>query len=473
VNRKFGRRAAIMVAGAAALIGAAAPAAQAAWTAPYTTQCSGESLVGRGASFQNTLHNGLVGPPAVLGIIGKWYETGAQQCGTWPENGKTITYPGGGSGAGRTVMGAGTTTSGVSRATAAGALSDARFGGTDEPPTAAQEADIEDGDPGDPNDNGVLHTIPIASGAVPIIVNYPDGCSIPTAFEYKPNASNQTTRIKLSNSRVEQVFQGNTSRDTWGELVTGITGTWAGDGVTPCASLKVKRVVRRDVSGTTFTVKQWFKTIRPTFSWLESEGLGNTSWPNATNPGSATLVIPPANGNGSLADTVNANDGSIGYGDLATARDKGFTMTPSTPPAAPDTTFWIPTYNGAGVIKEPQINSTGYLTGGARGANCANTTYNNVPASTLDNWVAVTGIPSTSDYGICTLTYVMAFDDHADVWGNSAAEQGKARTTRDYLFYLLNGGQNNLQNLDYAKVPNSILSVMRPSYLGSVNFDKP
>ena len=44
---------------------------------------------------------------------------------------------------------------------------------------------------------------------------------------------------------------------------------------------------------------------------------------------------------GALTGGGNATDGSIGYFDLATAREKGFTITPTTSQAH-DHTYWVP-----------------------------------------------------------------------------------------------------------------------------------
>src|SRR5262249_39739953 len=155
-------------------------------------------------------------------------------------------------------------------------------------------------------------------------------------------------RFKVSNATLEAAFAGDSSADTWGELLPGIDETAAGgraDG--DCAALPVKRVVRLDSSGTSFVLKDWLDTINAARGW---PGFANTAWPN--DSGNTMVIRGAANGGGPVGDALNANDGSIGYMDLATSRSKGFDWTPNTG----DTTFWIPTRNGANSLQEPTLD---------------------------------------------------------------------------------------------------------------------
>jgi hypothetical protein len=63
---------------------------------------------------------------------------------------------------------------------------------------------------------------------------------------------------------------------------------------------------------------------------------------------------------------------------------------------------------------------------------------------------------------MCTLTYVIAFDDYAKVFGGSAEEEAKARSVRDYLENALTeGSQAQLASQDYAALPDNLLNIAR------------
>jgi ABC-type phosphate transport system substrate-binding protein len=421
-------------------IAALASTAQAAFTPPYAgNRCSGSSIVGRGASFQ---------APAQTGWIAGFTDPSTGVCKTWTAAGKSVTYQSLGSGAGRGAFGAGT-----GGATAGVRDPDIRFVGTDDPFSPSEENTAEAGDVSDPNDNGELRTIPVAVGAIAVSVNFPDGCVIPASAQVRPNADG-TTRFKTSNARWEKAWEGNSSVDTWGELLPGISGNSGG---TPCTQFPVSRVVRLDNSGTTFAFKQWLKTINPSFAWGERppDSLPNQSWPN--DSGSTAVQRGTANGNGPLADKLNTVDGGIGYIELSVARAKGFTKA-----ADPtDSTYWVPTQNGDGKFVDPQADqSAGYRADStSRGANCSKTVFRNVPPSgagddpTLANWADVIGVGSSVGYGVCTLTYDVIWDDYADVYGNTNTEQAKARSVKDYETYVTGNGQAVLPGVDYSKLP--------------------
>lgn len=479
---------ALAVGACASLFGAAS--AQAAFETQYTTGlnkglCSGGSIVGDGASFQNNAHNSATG-----WIFQFRNNISAKTCGTagptvWPQ---TITYNGIGSGGGMDKWGrtAGNTPGYVRDA-------NTRFVGTDDPPTAAQLVKMQGGDSTVATDNGLIRTIPVAVGAIAVVVNYPNNCTIPSASYYKPATGSTnypqdgTTRFQISNARLEAAFAGDPSFDTWGELLPGITNT---DGSTNCAAIPVTRVVRADSSGTTFSFKQFMKSINPSRTW-EEPTLANQAWPNctvATDPvatlhvGGGGCVKSSSNNGTNLAIRLSTIDGGIGYVALADARNNGYDMTPGTigsPVNAPvDTTFWIPVRGGASgtTAIEPQKNAYAYKTGATsltKGSRCAGVQVQNVPAgadptladaSGNGNWASVTAIGSTVNYPACALTYNLAFDDYADVYnaGNqtgNATEEARARSVASYEQYITYGGQASLYSNDYAPLPTGLRTI--------------
>lgn len=487
------RLATAAAAGALAAV-AVAPTANAAFTSPFVPKCSGASITGKGASFQNTLQtawiNGFANSYCAGTVFtnsnpnsrGSFDPLEVDTVGGIPL--KTVAYTGGGSGVGLQAMG-------INNGTNPNQNRDAvtRAAGTDDPPTAAQIAQANQGPlPDVPGDEGALRTIPVASGSVVVIMNYPDDCNIPAAFAFKPPDGSYkypagTTRVKLTRSRLEYAFAGDPNYDTWGELIPGITGK-NGKTDAACQSQEVERVVRLDASGTTFAFKQWLDLQRPTRQWREDavpQVYANQAWPN--DSGSTAVLRGTANGNGALADKVNATDGSIGYNDLATARSKGFTKSNTDA----DTTFWLPVQNQANSYKEPTYSPESYKVARApgtidagdpgftpkKGANCRSTVYNNLPGGgdgpedTLLSWSQVSGVGGTGEYPICTLTYTMVWDDTFDAFGAglNRIEEARQKTVKDFLFYALsNTGQNLGDVNDYARVPNDILEdVARPA----------
>ncbi len=494
------RRLATAITAGALVAAVAAPSANAAFTSPFVPKCSGASISARGASFQLSIQNAWIAGfgGSAAGIYcentqftnsnvnsrGSFDTDKVDLAAVPPIPLKTVTYLSGGSGAGLQSMG-------INNGTNPNQNRDpvTRFAGTDDPPTATQVAQANQGPlPDVSGDEGALRTIPVASGAVVVIVNYPNDCAIPAAFRFKaPDGSYKypagTTRLKITRSRMEFAFSGESGWDTWGEFVPGITGI-NGKTDADCQSQELERVVRLDASGTTFAFKQWLDLQRPTRQWREDavpQVLANQAWPNDT--GSTAVQRGAANGNGSLADKVIATDGSIGYNDLSTARTKGFNKDNSDT----DGTFWLAVQNQANSYKEPTYSPESYKVTRApgtidagdpgftpkKGANCRSTVYNNLPGGgngpedTLLSWSPVTGVGGTGEYPICTLTYDMAWDDSFDAFGAGAnrIEEARQKSIKDYLFFALsNTGQNLGDTNDYARVPDSILvNVARPA----------
>src|SRR5262245_50636118 len=127
-------------------------------------KCAGEDVPANGASFATNAHNFVFKPSFANSYCADTPFSGA--------GAPVITYTGNGSGAGRAAMMDRSTTS--------------RFAGSDEPPVPTEIQKMNTGvgkegnpaaDP-DPSDNGQIHVIPAAIGAVAALVNWPDACSI-------------------------------------------------------------------------------------------------------------------------------------------------------------------------------------------------------------------------------------------------------------------------------------------------------
>jgi ABC-type phosphate transport system substrate-binding protein len=463
---------------AAMAVAVGAPTAGASFKPPYNTKCAGSNISGVGSTFQNTLQNVW---------SANW---GAASCsGAAP----TITYNAAGipngSGAGLAAVGAVDTPSTTARST------QFAFAGTDDAPTQTQIDNANAGNVNDANDNGALRTIPVAAGAIAIIVNYPDTCILPDGFKYtKTSGPAGNTRLALSKGRMERLFRGGTGNTTWGSIVAGIDDDNSVDHdatQNQCANLAVKRVVRKDVSGSSLTIKRWLDVQRPATGWLTN--WDNTHWPN---DGDGSVVVPTGTGGGQVAAAVNATDGSVGYVDLATARGAGFDLNPGTG----DTTYWLPVQDQNASYQDPQYYHYAQVTNAAyqafygkpvqKGANCRTTQFTGIPDAngdgkdaddTFASWQNVSGVASGSNggYPICLLTYDLAFDDAYDAFKGDLPPvtprpiEAAQRTVRDYLVYgtsLSGATQANLN--DYAQLPEDIRSLIASPAAQALSFNK-
>jgi ABC-type phosphate transport system substrate-binding protein len=373
------------------------------------------------------------------------------------------------------------------------------FQTTDEPPSPTQQAAMNAGT-ASPADDALIHVIPAATGSSVLVMHAPEGCVIRTVAN-KTNGTDGmldgadtgdgeadlTQRIRLTNTLLEKAFAGDSDADEWGEIAPGISGTPtnAQQSVGDCEDVPVKRIVRQEVSGTTYGWKAYLHLINPGRGWLSTFGSPNTLWPPRgggapVSPVATTrddlvcraaggLCSGPSSGNGSLADALNATDGAIGYGDLDTARGKGFEITPdvTVPVTTQDYTFWSPLQNNPGRAAtgyvEPTADPLAHKTGvGRKGANCANVPVANIPTPdrspngdpTLGDWSQAYAAGGLG-YGACVLTYVLAWDDNAPVYGNTAGEEAEARTVKDFLTVILSTPGQSFRNADYSALPNS------------------
>lgn len=431
------------------------------------SQCQGADVLGRGASFAQAAH-GAWEVPFRNNFCG----------GTGPD----IQYDPAGSGAG------------INGLKLRGAT-DPRFGGTDDPLSTTQKNEIQAGTVAE-GDEGLIHQVPIAVGAVAPLVNFPDNCDV-TALPAGSKTDEQNVdgdgtpddvvRVRFTKAQYEAVWaQGSAGAPmvNWDDVFPALAGDVDCD-------KPVIRVVRFDNSGTTFAFKDYLSKINGARGWLTTyqEGAnGNREWPGAEfgttgqcgatagpgKPDDATdhLTSACANNATNLTAKLIATDGSIGYADVATAR----TASPSlaiTPETNDNDTYWTQLENGSNAFTEATADPNGFRsTDGAKGANCSSTVFTNVPANTLADWAPVSGVNSPTGFGLCTLTYAMLWDDNADVYGVSALEEERARTVKDYFtFVTSDAGQLLLTANDYVELP-SALQAIAVTGVNAVNYNK-
>jgi hypothetical protein len=252
----------------------------------------------------------------------------------------------------------------------------------------------------------------VTKGATTIIVNFPRYCQLAAGdADLAPYA-----RFQVSNARLEQMFNGDSAHDQWGEFLPGIKaipGNGASRTTAQCQAQVIKRVVRPDASAQTASLKSLLNAVNPSTGW--SSAFAGTTWPNASN-----VLTAAASGAAAQADLVRSTLGSIGYADLAAARANAFKkLAESDLPVAVGTykydstnavagfspTDWIYTFNKrlfwiplekvatAGTFAEP-TSTQNAIRSNKLGSNC--------PGVPSGDWS--TGSPAlpATDYSLCT-----------------------------------------------------------------------
>jgi ABC-type phosphate transport system substrate-binding protein len=197
-----------------------------------------------------------------------------------------------------------------------------------------------------------------------------------------------------------------------------------------------------------------------------------------------------ATGNGGTVAVTRSNVGSIGYADLATVRsstasssfqkenagDSLYTM----PIAVRDsvTAFVDPAKDPNG-FKQFKSGSADQQPSG--GAACDDVTIRDLPSgsdpTTGTGWDVTSMVYPAAGYGICTLTYVLAWDDNAPVYvsglgGNYALEERRARAVKDYLdFVVSDTGQSLLTTADYSVLPEAV-QTLADTAVDRIDWDK-
>ncbi|MEI6447021.1 MAG: hypothetical protein WCO96_03960 [Actinomycetes bacterium] len=312
---------AVSLVAAFGMLGAGAGSANAAGFT--TAQCNGSAIIGGGASFPNSAHTNAY---IALG----WPE----KCGS---SAPSVTYRSSGSGCGMQLMGRNNSScstfspyQGTSLATNTdGANSRAqteRFGQSDDPLSSSNISQINAGTTA-PGDEGKIIQIPNALGAIAVVVNTPDGCTI---FQ-KPGSTDimstdadttnrgftaaqqaqisnfgsgnaGTARLQLTRSQIEGIYRRSAGYRTWGDIVPWINdgnGTASQANDTRCVNFPIIRVKRADDSGSTYAFKDFLNAINGSGSWKSTYGSGNQKWPNA-----ADLVTFDYNNDSDTTDSV-------------------------------------------------------------------------------------------------------------------------------------------------------------------------
>jgi ABC-type phosphate transport system substrate-binding protein len=444
-------------------------------------QCSGVSIVGRGSTFQNPAQ--LVWQPgfnANTSTVGCSGSQGSK--GTPKAEYRNKESADRGSGSCLKVFGAEKVTPNREYS----------FCGTDEAPNAKQKEEIESHKTGGEAES--LETIPVLQGAVAVIVHLPEGCKASSEPTEEKGKLVKLGRLSLDDATVEGIYRG--TINTWKQLIEA-QGAHANDKLT-CAvpaeeEEEISRIVRLDHSGTTHIFKAYLSLVNSApfkaepyeesysgsstgcgakfpaeeKTWAEvSEACPNQRWPEA-----AHVVRPTESGNPGVVNKVNATPSSIGYADLAVAREYKFFsskgMGGENKKGEQSTKFWAP-------MQDSSTAGVSYADPASKGdtekvasSNCKNTQYVEAeeklfpPASTRSLWNAAKASLTEENYPICGLTYDLAFREYKPyLVGTPFEATGKATATtvENYLMYEVSskGGGKEVKNHDYESLPTEV-----------------
>lgn len=499
------RIALVCIVAAAAIAALAAPGAASA-ASDLGAQCSGSSVEGLGSTFQAPLQQKLWNP--------KFNEVEHPLAcnGTQGSKGKpAVVYN---QGTGNTGSGACLKAFGAEKT--APKYSAFPFCGTDEAPNLTQKKEIEEHAEAGVEEKA-LETIPVAQGAVAVIVNLPAGCKAQSVVEVGTHKS-KLGRLVFDHTTLEAIYSGVVKN--WKEAV-GLQGVNHGEDQLTCTGgtaeeeTPITKIVRRDKSGTTHIFKAYLLQIstenikmeafnepeegsgkkpcgvalpEEEKTWAQvSEGCENQRWPTA-----AKIVRPSANGNPALIQKVAETPSSIGYADLAVTRENGefskkFNATTKTGGGEnkkgsetklgeQNERFWVQIQDsapGVSPVKYAEPASDGDVEKAAN-SNCAGTIYAAKPGekfppkNTRETWFAAKAELTQKKYSLCGLTYDLAlrqyyFFLHPEGTAEAASKE-KATTVENYLIWALNtksekggGGGFLANNHDYEKLAGAVL----------------
>jgi ABC-type phosphate transport system substrate-binding protein len=486
----------------AALAAAIAPGSA---SAELGEQCSGSNIKGNGSSFQAPILKKWATEfnEASEGVPNKnsFACGGTQGSGGKPK----VEYLSGGSGACLHGWGA--------ESTEPVKFGELGFCGTDEAPNPTQKKEIESHASAGVKEKS-LETIPVLQGAVAVIVHLPKGCLASSEVE-KSGKVTKLGRLVLDDTSIEKVYSGEIK--TWKQLLENQTAEGgAGNDKLTCTkeSQQEKRivpVVRLDHSGTTHIFKSFLEQISTTPIEMEeyqeeiggkktgcgatlpeesepwsdvSEACQNQRWPKA-----AEVVRGTESGNPGVVKRVNEVESSIGYADLAVARElKYFSAKCAQHPTEcggenvtglQNTKFWAEVQDSetpeASGFSDPATNGDVEAPANSR---CYGTVYTNEagkkfpPTSTRESWSGAKAELVQERYSICGLTYDLALRQYK-YYPETTKEE--ATTVENFLSWALNtkaeGGGALEANTDYEKLSSELITKAKTG-VQEIGFEK-
>ncbi len=369
--------------------------------------------------------------------------------------------------------------------------------GTDEAPNAKQREEIEEFAPGAEKKTnskgqleGSLETIPVLQAPVAILVHLPAGCVASAEFKESETKVAKPGRLVLNDLTVEKIYRGEINK--WSEITDGGDKVVAEKGKTCNTSATIKRIVRKDKSGTTHIFKEFLasadrlgptgeENLEPEEKWIKTGG-GERTWKevasgseNITWPEAAEVEAPAKTGGGAVVAKVAETESSVGYANLADAFNNGAFDKKSLTGGEKQNKFWAEVQRkteGPFILyADPAVKKD---TETAGNGNCAKTVYVDgstgepfPPVSTRTLWNAAESKLNSGTYSLCGLTYDLAlrqYGKYHDELGGAGAQPtiAQATTAESYLLFEVNtkpggGGKLITESHEYEKLPSALL----------------
>jgi phosphate transport system substrate-binding protein len=220
------------------------------------------------------------------------------------------------------------------------------------------------------------------------------------------NLSGVKSGLKLDGDTLAKIYLGKIT--SWDDAAIKALN----DG-TDLPSTKITVVHRSDSSGTTKGFTQFLANYSS--EWKDGPGVDKeVKWPTGTG----------AKGNDGVAAAVKQTDGAIGYVEQAYALQNGFTF--------------ADVKNKAGNFVAPTLESTSAAAEGI-----------DVPE---DLGVSTIDAPGDQAYPIVSQTFAITYADPC----KAGVAEDKAKGLKSFFNTLINEGQDTIQKLSYAPIPDSL-----------------
>jgi phosphate transport system substrate-binding protein len=258
----------------------------------------------------------------------------------------------------------------------------------------ATDVALKDEEVSQAEEKGTPFNIPVAFGAVTVSYNVPG----------------VEAGLQLDGETIANIYLGKVTK--WNDpAIAGLNPD------VDLPDLRISPVYRSDESGTTAQFTEFLADVSA--EWSEKLGTDKTvKWPIGTG----------SKGNEGVAATTSQTEGAIGYVELAYALQNNFTT--------------AAVKNTVGEFVTPSLESTSKA-------------GDNLPDLPEDLRFSAINSPNTGAYPIASATFILVYQDPCEAGAVSDADQAKA--LNGWLDYIFGAGQESMQQLEYAKLPDSLL----------------
>ncbi len=179
--------------------------------------------------------------------------------------------------------------------------------------------------------------------------------------------------------------------------------------------LQISVIHRAEASGTTYIFSDYLSRVSP--EWKVKPGTGKSlDWPFGLG----------GKGNEGVSGLIQQTPGAIGYVELAYALQNNMP---------------------AGLL----LNKSGNYVGPSLASTSAAANLSSMPA---DLKVSITDTDAPDGYPICSFSYLLIYQNQS--YNNRS--EAKAKATVDLAAWIIQGGQQYSESLEYAKLPGAVVS---------------